>query len=55
MNVGWQRKQYDKSGGKVRRTLKGEKDWSRNDKEAIHQYQERGYDEKRPIDERKAS
>lgn len=43
--MGWQRKQYDQRG-KVRKH-KGEKDWSRSDKEAIRQYEERYGTDKR--------
>ena len=37
--MGWQRKQYDKYG--TQRVRSGEKDWSRSEKEAIRQYEER--------------
>lgn len=50
--VGWNRKQYDKSGGKVRKVLKGEKDWTRDEKEAIRQYQDKY--ERREREQRKA-
>lgn len=49
--VGWQRKQYERgSNGKTRRINKGERDWSRQDKELIKEYQdkyEKGNDERR--------
>lgn len=38
--MGWQRKQYDKHGNKVKKVFKGEKDWTRQEKEQIRQYQE---------------
>ncbi len=50
--MGWNRKQYDKSGGKVRKVLKGEKDWTRDEKEAIRQYQDKY--ERREREQRKA-
>jgi hypothetical protein len=33
--MSWQRKQYEQTGGRFRKIRRGEKDWSRNDKEAI--------------------
>lgn len=39
--MGWARKQYDKRDGKFRKPLKGEKDWSRDEKEAIRQYMDK--------------
>lgn len=39
--MSWQRKQYEQTGGRFRKIRRGEKDWSRNDKEAIRQYEER--------------
>lgn len=39
--MGWQRKQYDKGKGKFRKVHNGEKDWSRDEKEAIRQYLEK--------------
>jgi hypothetical protein len=39
--MGWQRKQYDKSGGKFRRVFSGSKDWTREQKQQIEQYQEK--------------
>lgn len=38
--MGWNRKQYDRSG-KFRPVHRGEKDWTRAEKEQIRQYEER--------------
>lgn len=45
--MSWQRKQYDRSNGRFQRIRSGEKDWTRADKEAIRQYEERHGTDKR--------
>ncbi len=44
--MGWNRKQYDKTG-RVTRTHKGERDWTRAEKEQIRHYEERHGDDYR--------
>lgn len=45
--MGWNRSQYDKSGGKFRPVHRGEKDWTRAEKEQIRQFEERNGTERR--------
>ena len=45
--MSWQRKQYDRNGKPVKRVFKGEKDWSREDKEKIREYQEKYGDQRK--------
>lgn len=48
--MGWNRNQYDKSGGNFRPIHRGEKDWTRAEKEQIRQFEERNANE-RPANE----
>lgn len=49
--MGWNRSQYDKSGGKFRPVHRGEKDWTRAEKEQIRQFEERNGTDQRRTDQ----
>lgn len=38
--MGWQRRQYTKGGTNFRKVHKGERDWTRAEKDAIRQFEE---------------
>lgn len=48
--MGWNRKQYERSGGKFRPVYRGEKDWTRAEKEQIRQFEERNGNDRRETD-----
>lgn len=54
--MGWQRKQYEKGGTNFRKVHKGERDWTRAEKEQIRQFEERqhGNNGRSDAEERKA-
>jgi hypothetical protein len=51
--MGWQRKQYDKNQGKFRRVFSGSKDWTREQKQQIEEYQKNHETRDDPRDERR--